>query len=137
MNRKLYLFRAWMHDYFHHPLPNIRTADPIVPRRLYLNFGNLCVCEPHSPAEARHLRKWGPHALPLPLLLQALHSPSPMDEIDMMYDKLSNKLQLDNIPAHCNLCDFYRCGIPCPLHNQLRDGSPVCTSHKYVILKHA
>ena len=53
-----------------------------------------------------------------------------------MYTQLYDKIKTEDVPAHCNFCDFYRYGIPCPLHNRFRDGSPVCDTHKYIIIKH-
>lgn len=102
MKRKIYLFIAWLHEYFKHPLQNVRTADYIVPKRLYDNFGNVCICVPHTHGEHKHLQRWPDRALPLPLLLQAYHSPEPLHELDNMYSQLYNKIKTDDIPAHCN-----------------------------------
>lgn len=133
MKHRYYLFLAWLHEYFHHPLPNIRSARVIVPRRLYSNFGNVCVAVPHSHEEKCALVKWPSRALPPTLLHQALHAPNPIAEIDNLYT-----LHIENVdvPSYCNLCDFYRYAIPCPFYNVLRNGQPVCNTHKYIIIRH-
>ena len=41
----------------------------------------------------------------------------------------------NNLPARCRLCDFNEKSIPCPFFNELADGSTVCDTHKYVIIK--
>ena len=124
-----------MHDYFKHPLPNVRTAPYIKPKRLYHNFGHPCVCLSHTEQEQTRLRKWPDRALPLPLLLQAAHTPQPLHEMDNIYDTLFTKIKTEDVPAHCNFCDFYKCGLPCPLNNVLANGKPVCLTHKYIIIK--
>lgn len=137
MKRKIYLFLAWLHDYFKHPLPNARNADYIKPNTLYRNFGNICVCVRRTAAEENHLRRWPDMALPVPLLLQALHSAHPMSELDAIYARLFNIIEAPDIPSHCNFCDFYIHGIPCPLHNHFANGVEVCNTHKYIIIKRA
>lgn len=67
---------------------------------------------------------------------------SPVGELNELYKKQKElqRAQLcipdDGIPSRCNLCDFHKLGIPCPLYNVLKDGSTVCDTHKYIIIKH-
>lgn len=135
MKKRFLLFLAWLHEYFHHPLENVRQANPVKPRKLYHNFGNICMAVPHTHAETTYLAKWPDRALSRTLLLQAIHSPNPLVEMDNMYS-LPQDPNVD-APSYCNFCDFYRCGLPCPAFNRLADGSPVCETHKYIIIKHA
>jgi len=155
------LFRSWLHDYFKHPLENIRQARPIIPGRLYSNFGNICKAVPMTDEELAFVAAHK-FALPLGVLtavpgasiqfMEDLYSElgDEKEELDTQTGDLNElykkqkelqRTQLrisfdDGIPSRCNLCDFHKNGIPCPLYNILKDGSTVCDTHKYIIIKH-
>lgn len=135
MKKRYYdLFRLWMREYFKHPLENIRQAKPIVPGRLYSNFGNACKAVPMTERE-RQLVREADGALPFELLRDLKASEHTCRQLRHLYE-LPDIAQRE-IPSRCSLCDFYRQGIPCPLYNVLKDGSTVCDTHRYIIIKPA
>lgn len=127
------LLRLWMRNYFKHPVENIRQAKPIVPGRLYRNFGNICKAVPMTASELRYVKECEGYEALSPYLLK---------DLDKSGNGLSSLRELqqkgaeDAVPVRCNLCDFYKYGIPCPVHNVLADGSTVCDTHRYIIIKH-
>lgn len=130
------LFRAWLRSYFKHPLENIRQAKPIVPGRLYTNFGNICKAvryRPHEQALVNHCRTYADHtAIPPNEMMEVLRRLKLNKETA---DFLKREMELNELPARCSLCDFHRQGIPCPIYNELADGSTVCDTHRYIIIK--
>lgn len=129
--RILDLFRAWLHDYFRHPLPSLRAAITVHPRRLYAYFGRIVKAVPLSRSE-RALIDAHPLALPLPLLREARREHDPLAAMCARY---ALPAASDDIPSRCNFCDFYLHGLPCPNCNTLPDGSTVCDTHRYIIIK--
>ncbi len=128
------LFQLWVREYFKHPLENIRQAKPIVPGRLYSNFGNACKAIPMTERERKLVRDTDAlGALPFELLSDV--KDADIRQLKNLYE-LPDVAQRD-IPSRCSLCDFYRRGIPCPLYNVLKNGSTVCDTHKYIIIKPA
>ena len=128
------LFRLWLRNYFKHPVENIRQANPIVPGRLYHNFGNACKAVAMTERERQLIRqteKLG--ALPIELLRDIKEYD--LRQVRQLYS-LPDVSQKE-IPSRCSLCDFYKKGVPCPLFNILKDGSTVCDTHRYVIIKPA
>ena len=132
MKHRLDLLRLWLRSYFGHPVESIRQADPVIPGRFYRNFGNICKAVPYTADEQQYVKEsQGCEALS-PYLLRDL-------------EKAGNGLQSlrelqkqggdQSVPPQCNLCDFYKWGVPCPLVNALADGSNVCDTHRYVIIK--
>lgn len=136
MKKRYYfdLLRIWQREYFKHPVENIRQAKPIIPGHLYHNFGNICKAVPMSASELRYVAGFSEYEALSPYLLR---------DIDKSGNGLESIIELqkeggeDAVPVRCNLCDFYKYGIPCPVHNVLADGSTVCDSHKYIIIKRA
>ena len=134
--KKLYLdlFRLWVRSYFKHPLENIRQANPIIPNRIYHNFGNACKAVPLSSAELKYISESSKyHALPPCLLKDIDKSGNGLHSIR----ELQQHCGEDGIPVRCNFCDFHKNGVPCPVCNVLKDGSTVCDTHKYIIIKPA
>lgn len=134
------LFRLWLREYFKHPLENIRQANPIVPGRLYRNFGNVCKAVPLTRQEQALIRemKVTDHGEIVPshtpeALMELARSAHGNHRMVKEYQALFDKE--DNVPPRCLFCDFHRMGIPCPIHNILANGSTVCDSHKYIIIK--
>ena len=41
----------------------------------------------------------------------------------------------NDLPVRCQLCAFNEKAIPCPYFNLLAEGSKVCDTYKYVIIK--
>jgi len=126
------LFRIWLRQYFKHPIENIRQANPVVPRRIYHNFGNICKTVPLSSSELKYIRESDDcHAL----------SPYLLKDLDKCGNSLQSMRELQQhtgeygVPVRCNFCDFYKHGLPCPVHNVLADGTTVCDTHRYVIIK--
>lgn len=131
MKKRKYIFdrmRAWCRMYFRHPLPNLRTANPVRPKALYDYFGYVVKPVPFSRDEKEALQGWPDQALPTNIL-SAARSPS---DVTRFYGK--NPV-LTDIPARCNLCDLYKRTLPCPLGNTLADGSVACDNCKYIIIK--
>ena len=134
MNRTFDLLWLRIREYFKHPAEDIRQAKPIVPGRLYTSFGYIVKAVPLSERERLFIKqseKAG--ALPVELLR----------DIDSGGDIIRQIIQLHvmpdipntGLPSRCNFCDFYRKGLPCPVYNILKDGSVVCDTNKYIILK--
>lgn len=120
--------RAWLREYFRHPLENLRQANPVQPKRLYNYFGYTVKLLPMSSDERKALKSWPDMALP-PNILANMHA---LSAISRFYDE--NPVQSD-IPARCNFCGIYRKSLPCPYFNILADGSTACEHGKYVIIK--
>lgn len=133
MNRKLDLIWLRIREYFKHPAEDIRQANPVVPGRLYKNFGYVCKAVPLSARERDYIAN--PNACGLPVEL--LGDMRPSDDVVGQLHQLHQLpgIPTSDIPARCNFCDFYRLGIPCPFYNILADGRVVCDSNKYIILK--
>lgn len=126
--------RLWLREYFRHPVENIRQARPIIPNTFYRNFGNVCKAVPYTADELRYVREsQGCEALSPYLLRDLEKSGNGLQSIR----ELQQKGGTDSVPPQCNLCDFYKWGLPCPLYNTLPDGSQVCDSHRYIIIKRA
>ena len=128
------LLRLWMLNFFKHPVENIRQAKPIIPGRLYRNFGNICKAVPYTSAEKKYLKESvGYKALDPYLLTDIDKSGNGLRSIRALQEKGGP----DDTPSRCNLCDLYKSGIPCPIYNILKDHSAVCDSYKYIIIKRA
>lgn len=140
MNRTIELLWLRIREYFKHPAEDIRQAHPIVPGRLYTNFGYICKAVPYSRKEKE--------------LLEKIKAEKSDGRTDLLYDTISKEVfgfsmrgatendpiqeevaRLNDLDCSCFFCDFHRKSIPCPLYNSLEDGSPVCDTHKYVIIK--
>lgn len=142
------LVRLWLYDYFKHPVENIRQANPIIPGRLYRNFGNICKAVPFTREERRFLDD-----AQAALLEAAKNVPdaatsgiSPDGLIEMVRLSGGNLKSIEGVridtaksdlPPKCYICDFHYKGIPCPIVNALKDSSCVCDSYRYVIIKQA
>ena len=134
MNRTLDLLWLRIREYFKHPAEDIRTANPVVPGRLYSSFGYIVKAEPLTEREALFIKQSANRgALPIELLRDIKHSPDAIKQIAQLQEMPG--LSLTDLPSRCNFCDFHRQGLPCPIYNILQDGSVVCDSHKYIILK--
>ena len=140
MNRTFDLIWLRIREYFKHPAEDLRQACPVVPGRLYKNFGYVCKAVPYNKKEREVIEK--------------IQSENKDGRTDTLYDMVSNEVfgcslraaapndpiqeevaRLNDLDIHCFFCDFHRKSIPCPIYNTLSDGSCVCESHKYVILK--
>jgi hypothetical protein len=140
MNRTFDLIWLRIREYFKHPAEDIRQAVPIVPGRLYTNFGYICKAVPYNKKESG--------------IIEKIREEKENGQTDMLYDTISKEIlgfkvssispadpiqeevaRLNELDCGCIFCDFHRKAIPCPLYNQLSDGSTVCDTHKYVILK--
>ena len=140
MNRTFDLLWLRIREYFGHPAEDVRQANPIVPGRLYTNFGYVCKAQPYSRKE----REW----------LECYQESAAGDAVEAACDRVDlehgrDMVNIDpknikaiqaacfncELPGTCALCDFHRKSIPCPLYNVLKDGSVVCDTHKYVIIK--
>ena len=134
MNRTLDLLWLKVRTYFKHPAEDIRQAKPIIPGRLYTNFGYICKAVPLTQRERLFLKQTeNVGALPVELLRDISPSQDMVRQISQL-NMLANIPHTD-LPSRCNFCDFHRRGLPCPFYNQLKDGSVVCDTHKYIILK--
>lgn len=134
MNKKLDLLWLRIREYFKHPAEDIRQANPIVPGRLYSSFGYICKAVPLTEREKLFIKQTeNVGALPVELVRDMKHG----DDVVKQIAELNNMPDMPHtdLPSRCNFCDFYRSGIPCPFFNILADGSTVCDSHKYIILK--
>lgn len=135
------LLRLWLRDYFRHPLENLRQARPIVPRRLYNNFGNACKAVPYTAHQRDWINQWSVIDEPPTIA----HDPAA--NLELVRSLRGNReavramehefRRTSGIPAKCEFCDFHRYGIPCPIYNELADGSTVCDTYRYTIIKRA
>lgn len=139
MNRTLDLIWLRIREYFKHPAEDIRQAAPIVPGRLYTNFGYICKAVPYTKKEGSLLERiraekedGRTELLYDTVLKEAGGSKADVMTADCIQEEVA---RLSEIDCGCVFCDFHRKAIPCPLYNQLSDGSTVCDTHKYVILK--
>jgi len=119
MNRSLDLIWLRIREYFKHPAEDIRQANPIIPGRLYSNFGYICKAV------------MGTHGA-IPSCMLSDKGNTDLKNLRQLHTVVAEK---PDLPARCNLCDFYKEGLPCPVYNLLKDGTVVCDTHKYVILK--
>ena len=133
MNRTLDLLWLKVRTYFKHPAEEIRQARPIVPGRLYTSFGYICKAIPLTAKERLFLQQTeNIGALPIELLRDInpnqdmVHQISQLNTLDIPHTDL---------PSRCNFCAFHHRGLPCPFYNILKDGTTVCDTHKYIILK--
>ena len=137
MNRTFDLIWLRIRQYFKHPVENIRQADPIKPGRLYENYGYICKAVPFTDREQVQVMQdenaYGMH-LDAEMLLEVVKGLDirNKDEIDRLKKEAA---EASTTPAACKFCDFAKYGIPCPIYNRLKDGSTVCDTHKYIILK--
>lgn len=145
------LLRLWLREYFKHPVENIRQANPIVPGRLYRNFGNICKAVPYTNEQTALLEEEKRVKLKAASAKvvedTSSGSPSgisPEGALEMIRTSGGNKkiaeelqmiFQQGNLEAKCAFCDFDKKGIPCPIHNKLPNGRCVCDTHRYVIIK--
>ena len=134
MNRTLDLLWLKVRTYFKHPAEDIRQAKPIVPGRLYTSFGYIVKAVPLTMRERLFIRQsLNRGALPVELLRDIKPSKEMVRQLHQLEEITG--LNHSDLPARCNFCDFYRKGIPCPIYNILKDGTVVCDTHNYVILK--
>ena len=143
------LFKLWLRTYFKHPLENIRQANPVVPGRLYYNFGNVCKAVKYNEVEQKVIDEAEAAILEASVInpdnssmsfspegilemVRSVHGD--VSDVDVLRQAISEH---DDTPPRCMLCDFHKLGIPCPIYNQLKDGSTVCDTHRYVIIKQA
>ena len=131
MNRSLDLIWLRIREYFKHPAEDIRQANPIIPGRLYSNFGYICKAVKHTAAEKSYLQDMGTHGA-IPSCMLSDKGNTDLKNLRQLHTVVAEK---PDLPARCNLCDFYKEGLPCPVYNLLKDGTVVCDTHKYVILK--
>lgn len=137
MNRTFDLLWLRIREYFKHPAEDIRQADPIVPGRLYENFGYICKAvryRPHEQAAVDGDKAAGYDGLQPDVLLELVRNKGIRDRESIGAIQREADTWQDT-PASCRMCDFRRAAIPCPLYNRLADGTTVCDTHKYVILK--
>lgn len=137
MNRTIELLWLRIREYFKHPAEDIRQAHPIVPGRLYSNFGYICKAvryRPHEQAMVDKDKQQESAGLNPEVLLEQVRCVGirNTDTIRTMQQEADN---FQDIPASCRLCDFRKQGLPCPIYNTLKDGTTVCDTHKYVIIK--
>lgn len=133
MNRTLDLLWLKVRTYFKHPAEEIRQANPIVPGRLYTSFGYIVKAVPLTTKERLFLQQTeNIGALPIELLRDINPSQDMVQQISQL-----NTLDIPHaeLPSRCNFCAFYHNGLPCPVYNILGDGTTVCDTHKYIILK--
>ena len=134
MNRTLDLLWLKVRTYFKHPAEDIRQAKPIIPGRLYGSFGYIVKAVPLTEREKLFIQQSANRgALPMELLRDLTPGKDMVRQIHQLEEITGMKLS--DLPSRCNFCDFYHKGLPCPIYNILKDGSVVCDSHKYVILK--
>ena len=136
MNRTFDLLWLRIREYFKHPAEDLRQANTIKPGRLYSNFGYICKAVRYTRDEQAKvdIDKRTTTAMPPDILIETVKGLGirNKDAIDALQREADS---LTPAPYSCQLCDFNRVGIPCPFYNQLADGSTVCDTHKYVILK--
>ncbi len=134
MNRTLDLLWLKVRTYFKHPAEEIRQANPIVPGRLYTSFGYICKAVPLTQRELLYIRQTEDRgALPVELLRDIKPGKDYLNQIHQLDDITG--CATTELPSRCNLCPFYHIGLPCPMYNLLQDGTVVCDTHKYIILK--
>ena len=134
MNRKLDLIWLRIREYFKHPAEDIRQEEQIVPGRIYSNFGYICKAVPMTSREKTYLERHADDgALPVELLRDHGDRAQTVGELEQY--RLIPGLPKADLPARCDLCDFYRKSIPCPIYNTLKDGSVVCDTNRYIIIK--
>lgn len=137
MNRTFDLLWLAVRTYFKHPLESIRQADPIKPGRLYENYGYVCKAVPYTDMEQLQVNtdeRDRNLALDDKLLLELVRSRGLRNK-EGIEELQREAMAASETPVSCQLCDFARMHIPCPIYNRLKDGSTVCDTHKYVILK--
>lgn len=140
MNRTLDLLWLKIRQYFKHPVENIRQAVPIKPGRLYENYGYICKAVPYTAREQLLVNadlandEQERMALDSDILLEQVKAVGirNTDDIQRLQQEAS---EVSTAAVSCQLCDFAKVGLPCPIYNQLKDGSTVCDTHKYIILK--
>ena len=131
MNRTIELIWLRIREYFKHPVEDLRQAKPIVPGRLYSNFGYVCKAKPLSKEEIGYISAMSDlNALPACLFYDR-----PINDVDRLRQLHGMVTETTDAPVRCEFCDLYRLGLPCPVYNMLEDGSVVCDTNKYVILK--
>ena len=132
MKRIIELSLLRIREYFNHPAEDIRQARPIIPGRLYSNFGYICKAVPLTSRQKDYIFAMSDlNALPVCLFYdRPIHEP---DRLRQLHDMVKETTET---PVRCEFCDFYRKGLPCPFYNTLKDNSVVCHTHRYEILKH-
>ena len=134
MNRTFDLLWLRIREYFKHPAEDLRQARPIVPGRLYSNFGYICKAVPLNHQELSFLKdSEGKSAVAAPILENISKRGNFLSQLRDLQEMPG--VVASGVPCRCNFCHLYRESIPCPFYNQLADGSTVCDTHKYVILK--
>ena len=134
MNRTLDLLWLKVRTYFKHPAEEIRQAKPIIPGRLYTNFGYIVKAVPLTEREKLFIKQTENHgALPIELLRDIKPGDDMVKQLSQLHEIPG--IQTSDLPSRCNFCDFYKEGLPCPFYNLLKDGSVVCDTYKYIILK--
>ena len=134
MNRTLDLLWLKIRTYFKHPAEEIRQAKPIIPGRLYTNFGHIVKAVSLTEREKLFIKQTENHgALPIELLRDIKPGDDMVKQLSQLHE--ISGIQTSDLPSRCNFCDFYKEGLPCPFYNLLKDGSVVCDTHKYIILK--
>jgi hypothetical protein len=107
MEKFLDLINAWAHEYFKHPLPDIRVTKAIKPGKLYQHYGYIIKAVPLSKKEVNAIK----------------------------YEKKKYG-NTDKPSAKCQQCPLYK-NLPCPLYNTLKNGKTVCDYNRYKIIKNA
>lgn len=134
MNRTFDLLWLRIREYFKHPAEEIRQAKPIIPGRLYTSFGYIVKATPLTEREKLFIKQTENRgALPIELLRDIKPDSDMVKQLSQLQEIPG--MQSSELPSRCNFCDFYHNGLPCPIYNILQDGSVVCDSHKYVIIK--
>ena len=134
MNRTLDLLWLKVRTYFKHPAEEIRQAKPIIPGRLYTSFGYIVKAVPLTEREKLFIKQTENRgALPIELLRDIKSDSDMVKQLSQLQEIPG--MQSSGLPSRCNFCDFYHNGLPCPMYNVLQDGTVVCDSHKYIILK--
>jgi hypothetical protein len=135
MNRSFDLLWLRVREYFKHPAEDIRQANPIIPGRLYSSFGYIVKAVPLTEREKLFIKQSeGRGALPVELLRDLRPGKDIVQQLAQLQEIPGTELSTE-LPSRCNFCEFYHKGLPCPVYNVLKDGSTVCDSYKYVILK--
>lgn len=118
-------------EYFKHPAEDVRQARPIVPGRLYNNFGYICKAVPLSGKELCYIDDMKDD-LSLPVCVVSDGDNRTPDRLRQLHGIMKER---EGTPVKCEFCDFWGQGLPCPVYNALKDGSIVCDTNKYVILR--
>ena len=136
MKRFFELIWVRIRKYFRHPLENLRQANPVVPGRLYSNFGYICKAVPYTREELEKVQNdnFRDDGLSQEIMLEQVKSIGikNVDAIKAIQTEASN---WQEEPVKCQLCDFAKKAIPCPHFNKLANGTEVCETHRYVIIK--